>query len=182
MERGLLGALGIGIALFGGTFLVYFVNILSAGGTEKTSPSTAAGLVVFFAGVLAVGIFLAWRMFGGYPMASGRSHPGAEAAGGRRGGRRAGSGREDDDPDEQPPATPAERERRILRLAERGRGRVTIPEVAARCAMTVAEAKSELDRLAAAGVAQIQVTQNGVLVYVFPGFLSDEEKASARDF
>jgi hypothetical protein len=51
-----------------------------------------------------------------------------------------------------------------------------------RCDLTIAEAKAELDRLAAAQVAQIQVTQNGVLVYVFPGFLSDEEKARAQDF
>jgi hypothetical protein len=31
-------------------------------------------------------------------------------------------------------------------------------------------------------VAVIQVTPTGVLVYVFPGLLSDDEKAQSKDF
>jgi hypothetical protein len=48
--------------------------------------------------------------------------------------------------------------------------------------MTIAEAKATLDRLVLQQAATIQVTQAGILVYVFPGFLSDDEKASATDF
>ena len=70
----------------------------------------------------------------------------------------------------------------MLRLAEIEHGRVTIPEVAARCTMTVEESKEELDRLVLNEVAEIQVTETGVLVYVFPGFLSDKDKARATDF
>ena len=56
----------------------------------------------------------------------------------------------------------------MLRLAEQEHGRVTVPEVAARCHMTIEEAKTELDRLVLHQVAEIQVTGSGVLVYVFP--------------
>jgi hypothetical protein len=69
-----------------------------------------------------------------------------------------------------------------LRLAEQEHGRVTIPEVAARCTMTFEESKTELDRLVLHQVAEIQVTASGVLVYVFPGFLSDKDKAGATEF
>src|SRR5688572_17852752 len=80
------------------------------------------------------------------------------------------------------PPTEADRERQVLRFAEKEHGRVTIPEVAASCDMTIAEAKATLDRLVTLQAAGIQVTQSGVLVYVFPGFMSDEDKARATDF
>jgi hypothetical protein len=85
---------------------------------------------------------------------------------------------------DEPPAPPteAEREHRVLRYAETERGRVTIAEVAASCDMTVAEAKGTLNRLVTMEAATICVAESGVLVYVFPGFLSDEDKARATDF
>ena len=67
----------------------------------------------------------------------------------------------------------------MLRFAEAEHGRVTVPEVATSCDMTIAEAKATLDRLVTQQAATIQVTQAGVLVYVFPGFLSDDDKARA---
>jgi hypothetical protein len=179
MERGIFGGLGVVVALFGALFFVFFVGELSTGGDGKTQPGVYAGLVVFFGGVMASGAYLAWRMLFSRRTASGAARPGAGSTGGaarRRASQQATT------PDDAPPATPAERERRVLRLAEAEHGRVTIPEVASRCTMTIEESKRELDRLVLSQVAEIQVTASGVLVYVFPGFLSDEDKARASDF
>jgi hypothetical protein len=180
MERGLLGALGIIIALVGALFFVFFITEFSSGGDGKTEPGVYAGLIVFFGGMLAAGGYLAWRMLRPRPATSGAARPGAGQAGsarrtsGPRGSGQPASG--------SPPANAAERERRVLRLAEQEHGRVTIPEVAARCTMTFEESKTELDRLVLHQVAEIQVTASGVLVYVFPGFLSDKDKAGATEF
>ena len=180
MERGLLGALGIIVALFGALFFVYFITEWSSGGDGKTQPSVYAGLIVFFGGLMTAGAYLAWRMLRPQPTASGAARPGAGQAGpARRAGGRRGSGQPESPP---PPADEAERERRVLRLAEQEHGRVTVPEVAARCGMTFEEAKTALDRLVLHQVAEIQVTASGVLVYVFRGFLSDKDKAGATDF
>jgi hypothetical protein len=185
MERGLLAAAGIGMALVGGLFFAYFVGEFASGGNGRTEPPVYAGLIVFFGGMLATGLFLAWRMLRPRPTSSGDARPsaGPSSAGSAGAGPR-GRGRSGQGP-ASPPAPPtsaAERERRVLRLAEQERGRVTVPEVASRCGMTIAEAKTELDRLVLHQVAEIQVTASGVLVYVFPGFLSDSEKARATDF
>lgn len=168
MERGLLGATGIGMALFGGLFSVYFIGQFTSG-TSETEPGVNAGLIVFFGGLLVTGLVMAWWAFFRRAPASGAARPGTGSQ----------SGQDSAPPG---PATPAEREHRILMLAEREHGRVTVPEVAAHCGLTIGEAKSELDRLAAAKVAELQVTPGGVLVYTFPGFLSDEDKRRAVDF
>jgi hypothetical protein len=168
MERGLLGATGIGMALVSGFFTAYFIGELVSG-TSKNTPGTDVGLIVMFGGLLAVGVAMAWSAFFKRPSAPGAARPGTGGAGGQA----ASPTR---------PPTPAERERGILLLAERHHGRVTVPEVAAHCGLTIAEAKAELDRLVAARVADLQVTSGGVLVYVFPGFLSDDDKRHASDF
>ena len=174
MERGLLGCVGVGIALFGGLFFVMFLVDLLNGGDGKTAPGVLAGLVVFFGGMLAVGVYLAWWMFNKKPA------PAAAHGAGRPG---TGIPNPPQSPQSAPsPETDEERERLVLRFAEHERGRVTIPEVATHCNMTIADSKTALDRLVLLEVAQIQVTQSGVLVYVFPGFLSDEDKAKATDF
>jgi hypothetical protein len=180
MERGLLAAVGIIIALVGGLFFSVAFSEFAAGGDGKTDPPIYVGLIVFFGGLTAAGAYLAWRMLRPRPASAGAARPGAEpTTSGQRGGGRRGAG---SPPAPTPPANEAERERRVLRLAEQEHGRVTVPEVAARCTMTIAEAKAELDRLVLNEIAEIQVTATGVLVYVFPGFLSDKDKARASDF
>jgi hypothetical protein len=79
-----------------------------------------------------------------------------------------------------PPVDPPES--RILNLAMTRRGRVTVPEVAATCGLSLEESKVQLDRLALKGAADLQATDDGVLVYVFSGFLSTTEKERAEDF
>ncbi len=157
MERGCLTAVGAMVALVSAFFVVAFVVEAASGGDGKTEPGVYAGLVVFFGGTLAGGAYLVWRML--------KKRPGDAA------------------PEAQPaPPTEADRERQVLRFAETEHGRVTIPEVATNCDMTIAEARATLDRLVTLQAATIQVTGSGVLVYVFPGFMSDEDKARATDF
>ena len=177
MERGLFGALGIVVALIGALFFAFFATELARGGNGRTEPGVYAGLIVFFGGLMASGAYLAWRMLRPRPPTSGEARPTGGQDGAPRPERDGGRGGS-----AAPPSTPAERERRVLRLAEHEHGRVTIPEVAARCSMTISEAKTELDRLVLHQVAEIRVTASGVLVYVFPGFMSDEDKARASDF
>jgi hypothetical protein len=69
---------------------------------------------------------------------------------------------------------------RILALAEARAGRLTVDEVAVACRLSVLRSKAALDRLAAAGAAAMQATDGGILVYAFPGFLSDPEKREAK--
>lgn len=175
MVRALLATVGIAMALFGGLFLAVAVSEAVAGSDPKTTPDVYAMLFVFFGGTTVAGGCLAWQMLRSRPTASGEARPGAGQTG-------ASAGDGVDQPGSHPPADEAERERRVLRLAEREEGRVTIPETAARCNMTIGEAKATLDRLVLHDVAEIQIAESGVLVYVFRGFLSDKDKASATDF
>ena len=150
----LLGLVGLVVALFGALFFTIAVTELATGGDGRTSFGVYVGLVVFLGLTTAAGAWLAWSRLW---MTPGR-------------------------PGYRPPRTSdAEREQRILDLAERQRGRVTVAEVAARCDLPVQESKAALDRLVLHGAAELQVSEGGVLVYVFPGFLSDEEKARAGE-
>ena len=161
MERGCLTAVGAMIALVSAFFVAGGIVQLATGDTE-TPRDGSIGLIVVFGATFIAGAYLIWRMVRKRPRAAGA----------------------DDLLPEEPPAPPteADRERTILRFAESEHGRVTIPEVAANCDMTIAEAKATLDRLVTLQAAAIQVTQSGVLVYVFPGFMTDEDKARAGDF
>jgi hypothetical protein len=172
MERGLLAAVGGGMALFGGLMLAYFIGELTSGKSENTA-GLNAGLVVFFGGMLAVGVYLIWRMI--RPV-------NVDAVGATRPGVASQRGQSTRPSAPQPPTTDEARERVVLKLAEKQHGRVTIPEVAARCDLTIAEAKATLDRMVLLQVAFMQVTASGGLVYVFSGFLSDQDKAAATDF
>jgi hypothetical protein len=83
------------------------------------------------------------------------------------------------------PKQPALRDDRVIkqeivRLAERERGRLTVLEVAARLRLTADEAKALLDQLAASKIAELHVTDAGVLVYVFPRSLSRRERTARR--
>lgn len=76
---------------------------------------------------------------------------------------------------------PANAQQRILQMAAVEQGRLTVPEVAAACQLSLDQAKAELDRLVVQEAASMEVTEDGVLVYHLHGFLSDEEKAAATD-
>jgi hypothetical protein len=161
MERGCLAAVGAMIALVSAFFVAAALVESAAGGDGKTSPGVYAGLIAFFGGTFVAGAYLVWYMLRKRSATAGTSDP----------------------PHERPaPPTEADRERRVLLYAGSEHGRVTVPEVAARCDMTIADAKATLDRLVSQEAATMQVTEAGVLVYVFPGFLSDEDKARAGDF
>lgn len=174
MERTLLGWVGIAIALFGGLFFAMFLVTALTGGDGKTEPGVLAGLVVFFGGMTAAGLALAWRMFTTRPAPAG----GATRPGTGEPGRPSSTGFRPP----APPASPTERERAVLRFVQQQHGRVTVAEVASVCDITVVDAKATLDGFVLQEAAQLQITDSGVLVYVFPGFLSDEEKRGAKDF
>ncbi len=148
----LLGVAGLVVALISAFFFAAALTELATGGDGTTSTGVYVGLIVFFGLAMAAGAWLAWTRLWRAP--------------GRAGHR-------------PPPLSEAEREQRILDLAERQGGRVTVAEAASRCDLTVAESKAALDRLVLHGVAELRVSEGGVLVYVFPGFLSDDEKARA---
>jgi hypothetical protein len=162
--RQIFWAVGAGVVLVSALFGVMFAgDLITHSGT--TEPPVLAGLVVFFLGTGLAGAYLCWRMMrpsGSDPI------PGFVQTWTNR-------------PKAASPDTEAQRERRILAFAETEHGRVTVPEVAAHCRMTVAQAKVDLDRMVVQRVAELQVTDKGVLVYVFPGFLSEDEKANAHD-
>jgi hypothetical protein len=79
------------------------------------------------------------------------------------------------------PHSEFEREQAILALAETSQGLLTIAEVAAHCHISLDDSKRALDRLVLQRVADPRVADNGTLVYAFPGFLSEQEKASAEE-
>jgi len=68
-----------------------------------------------------------------------------------------------------------EHEQRILALARAQHGRLTIAEVAALCGLSLDVSKEELDRMHRKGIADIDLTATGVLVYSFPGLTPDDE-------
>lgn len=59
-------------------------------------------------------------------------------------------------------------ELRVLRLAEHHRGRVTTAIVASQLGIPLADAERKLDDLAAHGHAEIEATDEGIIVYDFP--------------
>ena len=68
----------------------------------------------------------------------------------------------------------------MLRLAGRHAGRLTAVEVAGELAVSPAAAEEALHALALRKVADLQVTDSGVLVYVFHDVLHASEKDQAR--
>lgn len=81
-----------------------------------------------------------------------------------------------------PPPTESELEQRILDFAKQAGGRVTVPEVAADCDLSLEDSKRLLDHFVLDEAADALVTDDGIMVYRFHGFLSPERKARARDF
>jgi hypothetical protein len=72
-------------------------------------------------------------------------------------------------------------EQAILTLAAARGGRLTLAEVSTGCRLSVAEARAALQRLCGQGVADLRMTDTGVEVYAFAGFMDPEAKARARD-
>jgi hypothetical protein len=69
-----------------------------------------------------------------------------------------------------PPSKPESLEKVILRTAKKNHGAVTPGEVALEGDFSVDEAKKALEKMAAAGNAEMRVRSSGVVVYVFPEF------------
>jgi hypothetical protein len=162
MERGLIGAVGIGIALFSDLFAVMFIVKVVTGGDSKSPMSTYVGLSVFFSLAFVVGSYMAWSIFGKPPV-TGAARPGA--------GRPQPGG-----------ASQTAPEQRVLLYAEQEHGRVTVDEVSAHCDLSVTEARCVLDGFVEQEAAVRRHTAGGVPIYIFAGFISDREKASAEDF
>ena len=59
-------------------------------------------------------------------------------------------------------------EQRVLMLARKQNGRLTTPIAAAELGVTMKEAEDKLGQIAAAGHAEVDVTEDGVVVYDFP--------------
>ena len=68
------------------------------------------------------------------------------------------------------PARRADSEKTALRVAQKNGGFVTPGEVALECELSVDEARSLLEKLAAKGHAEMRVRSSGVIVYFFPEF------------
>ncbi len=68
----------------------------------------------------------------------------------------------------------------ILKLAEQKSGRLTIVEVMAEFAVDAETAKNALESFASEGIAEIEITESGVLVYSFYDIRHLAEKESAR--
>ena len=71
-------------------------------------------------------------------------------------------------------------EAELLRLAGRRAGKITIVEAVGELAVTPEEAKHALDALAVRGLADFEVTDSGVVVYVFHDVQNLGDKARSR--
>ena len=68
----------------------------------------------------------------------------------------------------------------MLRLAREHGGRLTIVEVVSALAITPEEAKESLDALAVRGMADYEVTDSGIVVYMFHDIARLDEKNRSR--
>jgi len=73
-------------------------------------------------------------------------------------------------------------ERIILKAAKRNEGVVSPGEIALQADITIDKAKSLLEKLVEEGYADLRVKKTGMLVYVFPEFLSEEKSNELEDF
>jgi hypothetical protein len=72
-------------------------------------------------------------------------------------------------------------ESEILQLAQRKGGKLTVVEVAAETGLDAPTADAALQSLALQGIADIEVTDSGVLVYAFYDIQKLPEKAASRN-
>jgi hypothetical protein len=69
----------------------------------------------------------------------------------------------------------------ILHLAAERHGVVSPSRVAIRAEVGPEKARDQLDRLVKQGFAEVQVTRQGLMVYVFPEFLDDEGRRELEE-
>jgi hypothetical protein len=166
--QGVSIGIGVGIALVGAGLLAIAATELATGGNGRTAPVGYVGLIVVFVAMIWWGLQLGWPELAPRPLAR------------RLLARRVATRGLISGPPE--PAAPegVDRERAVLALAEKAQGRLTVLEVAGRCDLTVDQAKALLDDLVLRKVAQMQVSQAGVLVYGFPRFLPGPGRSRRR--
>jgi hypothetical protein len=68
----------------------------------------------------------------------------------------------------------------IVRLAARNAGKLTVVEIVAELALDSESAEAVLQRLVEQGVADIEITESGVLVYTFPDVQRLPEKERSK--
>jgi hypothetical protein len=86
-----------------------------------------------------------------------------------------------DRPGTRPEARPRSLEQEILHLAAERHGVVSPSRVAIRAEVGPEKARDQLDRLVSQGFAEVHVTREGILVYVFPEFLDDTGRRELED-
>lgn len=74
-----------------------------------------------------------------------------------------------------------EKQSLVLKTAKNNNGKLTIAEVAMDTSLSLDESKSILENMCSEGVAELQITDGGSLVYVFTGLLTDKEKDTAKE-
>jgi hypothetical protein len=154
--RKLFGVFGVILGLISAMFAAFAIGDLAGGDAmssahHRTPTSVLVGLLVFFGGACVACGYLAWRMFRSPKLAATAS------------------------------ASPEVAEQRVLALAAKVGGRITVTEVTARCGLGLADSRAVLDRLVTQGVAELRVAQDGTMVYAILGLLSPEAKAAADD-
>ena len=165
-------AIGLGIALLGAGLLAMAAVEMVTGGDGTQTRVAYAGQMVVLGAMIWWGLKIGWPGLGPRPLVQ-------RIVAWNAARRAAGQDRADEAVAAVDPVA-AEREQRILGVAEKEQGRVTVLEVASRCDLTSGEAKALLDDLVLRGVAQLHVSEDGVLVYVFPDFLPGPGRARRR--
>jgi hypothetical protein len=148
--------LGGSLMAVGATFVATAVVEAASGGDGHTSRGVYAGLVVFFSAV-AVGGWRIWQASSAWASSRGSSRRLA------------------------PELTAFDVEQRILGAAAQSEGRVTVGEVALACRIPIARATETLERMVAAGAAELLLTDGGDTVYRIAGLLPAAEKEAATD-
>ncbi len=72
------------------------------------------------------------------------------------------------------------RDQRMIATAKRKHGRVTDVELVAETRFSLEDCRAFLKEMTESGSAEMHIGKEGTMVYLFPGFLSDEEKRKAR--
>ncbi len=72
------------------------------------------------------------------------------------------------------------REQRLISVAKENHGRITDVELVAETRYPLEECREFLKQMAESGSAEMHIGDGGTIVYLFPGFLTDEEKRNAK--